>query len=55
MDSILEGLDSYQDMADQVLADASVREGFRALILDLVYGSFTQRPRSGETPRTNSA
>ena len=39
-DTIIEGLDSYQSMAEQVLSNERTRKGFEKLVLDLVYKGF---------------
>jgi hypothetical protein len=44
MDAVIEGLDNYQSMADQVLNNEQVRRGFASLLLDLVYQAFQQHP-----------
>jgi len=52
--AVVAGLDSYQDMARQVLSSENVREGFAAVVLDLVYDAFKNRqansPDSGDSP-----
>jgi hypothetical protein len=37
MDAIVEGLDNYSSMAQQVLGNERVREGFANVLLDIVY------------------
>ncbi len=44
MDSVIEGLDNYQSMADQVLNNEQVQKGFASLLLDLVYQAFQKQP-----------
>lgn len=46
MDTLIEGLDNYQSMAEQVLNQESTLRGFQALILDLVYQGF-ERMKEG--------
>jgi len=43
MDAVIEGLDNYQSMADQVLNNEQVQKGFAALLLDLVYQAFQKQ------------
>lgn len=43
MDAVIEGLDKYGKMADQVLNSDRVREGFKDLVLKWVYESFAAR------------
>ena len=43
MDAVIEGLDSYQSMASQVLGDDRVKRGFAELLLGLVYDSFRKQ------------
>lgn len=49
-DTIIDGLDSYESMAEQVLSNDRTRKGFERLVLDLVYRSFgnVQRQRTIE-------
>jgi hypothetical protein len=42
-DTVIDGLDSYQSMASQVLGDPLKKQEFANLILDLVYDAFRQR------------
>jgi type I restriction enzyme R subunit len=44
MDAVIEGLDNYQSMADQVLNNEQVQKGFASLLLDLVYQAFQRQP-----------
>ena len=44
MDAVIEGLDNYQSMADQVLNNEQVQKGFASLLLDLVYQAFQKQP-----------
>ncbi len=44
MGAVIEGLDNYQSMADQVLNNEQVQKRFTALLLDLIYQSFQKRP-----------
>jgi type I restriction enzyme R subunit len=46
-DTIIEGLDNYQAMAEQVLSREATRKGFARLILEMVYQGFEQA-RDGE-------
>lgn len=48
MDTIIEGLDNYQSMAEQVLTKEQTRKGFQRLVLDAVYQGF-ERVRSSQT------
>ncbi|MEN9936829.1 MAG: hypothetical protein RLZZ387_3408 [Chloroflexota bacterium] len=50
MDAIVAGLDNYQSMAKQVLGNDRVREGFAAVLLDLVYEALRTQPRR-DAPR----
>lgn len=43
MDKIIEGLDSYQSMASQVLNEKRIQEGFASILLELVYKAFQQK------------
>jgi type I restriction enzyme R subunit len=47
VDVVVDALDSYQSMAEQVLAKETTRAGFERLVLELVYRGFA-RARSGE-------
>lgn len=47
MDTVIEGLDNYQSMAEQVLTKDQTRKGFERLVLDLVYRGF-ERMRQGQ-------
>jgi type I restriction enzyme R subunit len=42
VDTIIDGLDSYRAMAEQVLGNDATRKGFERLVLDLVYRGFEQ-------------
>ena len=42
MDTVIEGLDNYQSMAEQVLTNDRTRKGFEQIVLDLVYRGFEQ-------------
>ena len=42
MDTVIEGLDRYQSMAEQVLTNDRTRKGFEQLVLDMVYRGFEQ-------------
>lgn len=48
MDAVIEGLDNYQSMADQVLNNEQVQKGFAALLLDLVYQAFQKQPNDNQ-------
>ncbi len=50
VDAVIGGLDSYQEMAEQVLTQERTRKGFESLVLDMVYRGFEemQRERSDE-------
>jgi type I restriction enzyme, R subunit len=43
MNAVISGLDNYQEMAKQVLSNETAREGFAAVVLELVYNAFQQR------------
>lgn len=43
MDAVIEGLDNYQSMADQVLNNEQEQKGFATLLLDLVYQAFQKQ------------
>jgi type I restriction enzyme R subunit len=43
MDAVIEGLDNYQSMAEQLLNNDQVQKGFAALLLDLVYQAFQKQ------------
>lgn len=47
-DTIIDGLDNYQSMAEQVLTKDQTRKGFERLVLDLVYRGF-ERMRGAES------
>ena len=42
VETVVEGLDRYQSMAEQVLTSDATRKGFERLVLDLVYRGFEQ-------------
>jgi type I restriction enzyme R subunit len=44
MEAVIASLDNYQDKASQVLGNDKTREGFSALVLDMVYEAFKQIP-----------
>lgn len=48
MDAVIEGLDNYQSMADQVLNNEQVQKGFASLLLDLVYQAFQKQPNDNQ-------
>ena len=48
MDAILEGLDAYQSMAEQVLTEDRTKEGFKRLVLELVYKGFEEKRAAGQ-------
>jgi len=43
METVVEGLESYQSMAGQVLGNERIREGFAAVLLDIVYAALKER------------
>jgi type I restriction enzyme R subunit len=43
LETVVEGLDNYQSMAGQVLSNERVREGFAAVLLDIVYAALKER------------
>lgn len=43
MDAIIEKLDNYSSMAQQVLGNERVREGFANVLLDIVYQALRQQ------------
>ncbi len=43
LETVVEGLDNYQSMAGQVLGNERVREGFAAVLLDIVYVALRER------------
>lgn len=47
VDTIIEGLDNYQSMAEQVLTKDQTRKGFERLVLDLVYRGFERMRNKG--------
>ena len=49
MDAIVEGLDNYSSMAQQVLGNERVREGFANVLLDIVYQAL--RTQEGTSAR----
>jgi len=49
MEAVADGLESYQSMAGQVLGNERVREGFAAVLLDVVYAALKER-QGGEGP-----
>ena len=50
MDTIIEGLDNYQSMAEQVLTKDQTRKGFERLVLDAVYQGFNQLRKENANP-----
>ena len=40
MGAIISGLENYQSMAEQVLGNERIREGFASVLLDIVYEAF---------------
>lgn len=46
MDAIVEGLDSYSSMAQQVLSNDRIREGFANVLLDIVYQALRAQQRA---------
>lgn len=51
MDAVIEGLDSYQSMASQVLASEKVKAGLAALLLDMVYKGFESQRSPVNQPK----
>ena len=45
VDTVIEGLDNYQSMAEQVLNKEQTRKGFESMVLDLVYKGFESMRR----------
>ncbi|HRW09274.1 MAG TPA: type I restriction endonuclease [Caldilineaceae bacterium] len=41
-DTVIDGLDNYRSMAEQVLTSTATRKGFERLVLDMVYRGFEQ-------------
>jgi type I restriction enzyme R subunit len=52
LNSVVDGLGSYQSMADQVLRSEKTRQGFERLVLDLVYHGLRQQS-AGPPPPPN--
>jgi hypothetical protein len=48
MDEVIGGMDSYQAMIGQVLSNERVRNGFTAVLLDVVYAALKERGRPPE-------
>jgi len=48
IDTVIDALDSYQSMAEQVLSREETRQGFERMVLELVYRGFAQ-VRTGES------
>jgi len=48
IDTVIDALDSYQSMAEQVLSREETRQGFERMVLELVYRGFAQM-RTGES------
>ena len=46
MDKVIEGVESYNSMATQVLNEKKVKEGFANILLELVYQGFKKRSES---------
>ncbi|RRR67135.1 MAG: type I restriction endonuclease subunit R [Candidatus Viridilinea halotolerans] len=46
MEEVIGGMDSYQSMISQVLGNERVREGFAAVLLDIVYAALKERQES---------
>ena len=40
MGALISGLENYQSMAEQVLGNERIREGFANVLLDIVYEAF---------------
>lgn len=51
VDTVIEGVDNYQSMAEQVLTNTSTRKGFERLVLDLVYRGFEQMRQEKQTAK----
>jgi hypothetical protein len=43
MDNVIDGLDKYKSMAEQVMASDRVKDEFAKIVLDAVYDGFKQR------------
>ncbi len=43
MDTLVDALDGYQGVVEQVLAQEGIRAGFERLVLELVYRGFAER------------
>jgi type I restriction enzyme R subunit len=48
MESVVDGLDKYQEMAKQVLNNPRVQDGLSEILLELVYAGFAKK-RAGST------
>ena len=47
LDTVVDGLESYQSMAGQVLSNERTREGFAIVLLDIVYAALRERGQGG--------
>jgi type I restriction enzyme R subunit len=52
MDNVIDGLDKYQSMAEQVMASPKVKEEFAKIVLDVVYDGFKQQRAGNAQPTT---
>jgi len=43
MESVVDGLDKYQDMAKQVLNSQRIQDGLAEVLLELVYAGFAKK------------
>ena len=46
MDSVIDGLDNYKTMAEQVMASDRVKQEFATIVLDVVYDGFKAKAGS---------
>jgi len=49
MDAVIDGLDNYQAMAEQVMGSEKVKQEFSKIILDVVYDGFKAKTESAST------
>jgi type I restriction enzyme R subunit len=48
MESVVDGLDKYQEMAKQVLNSSRVQDGLSEILLEIVYAGFAKRRADGD-------
>lgn len=51
LDSVVDGLDKYTEMAKQVLNSPRVQDGLSEILLELVYAGFAKKRAGGTDAR----